>query len=76
MPILHDDRLIGRIDPEMDRKAEVLKINAVYAESCALVTEKMGKMVADAISELGSFLGAKEVVYGKKVPVFWKSQLS
>ncbi len=76
MPILHGDRLIGRIDPEMDRRKEVLKVNAVYAESDAPVTEKTGKMVADAINELGSFLGAKEVVYGKKIPTRWKSQLS
>ena len=76
MPILHGDRLIGRIDPEMDRGKEVLKVNAVYAESDAPVTEKTGKMVADAINELGSFLGAKEIVYGKKIPTRWKSQLS
>ncbi|TET58731.1 hypothetical protein E3J51_00550, partial [Candidatus Bathyarchaeota archaeon] len=76
MPILHGDRLIGRIDPEMNRREEVLKVNAVYAESDAPVTEKTGKMVADAINELGSFLGAKEIVYGKKIPTRWKSQLS
>ena len=32
LPILHGDRLIGRIDPAMDRKRGVLTINAVHAE--------------------------------------------
>ena len=32
LPILHGDRLIGRLDPVHDKKAGVLRVNAVYAE--------------------------------------------
>ena len=32
LPILHGDRLIGRIDPKFDRATGVLHVNAVYAE--------------------------------------------
>jgi uncharacterized protein YcaQ len=32
LPILRGDRLIGRIDPVFDRKAGVLRVNAVYWE--------------------------------------------
>ena len=32
LPILHGDRLIGRIDPKLDRKRNVLIVNAVFAE--------------------------------------------
>jgi uncharacterized protein YcaQ len=32
LPILHGDRLIGRIDPAFDRKTGVLKVNAVHWE--------------------------------------------
>ena len=32
LPILHGDRLIGRIDPRFDRETQVLHVNAVHAE--------------------------------------------
>src|SRR5262249_19119367 len=32
LPILHGDRLIGRLDPLYDKKAGVVRVNAVYAE--------------------------------------------
>ncbi len=33
LPILHGDRLIGRIDPVLDRKTGVLKVNSVHWEA-------------------------------------------
>ena len=35
LPILHGDRLIGRIDPRFDRATGVLHVNAVYAQEGA-----------------------------------------
>jgi uncharacterized protein YcaQ len=35
MPILHGDRLIGRVDPWLDRERACLRVNAVFAESGA-----------------------------------------
>ena len=32
LPILHGDRLIGRVDPRFDRETCVLHLNAVHAE--------------------------------------------
>ena len=32
LPILRGDRLIGRIDPVLDRKTGVLKVNSVHWE--------------------------------------------
>ncbi len=75
LPILHGDKLIGRIDPLMDRKKGILTINAVYAESFAPRTKDAGKDVARAIENLAEFLGARSIVYSSKVPDFWKSQL-
>lgn len=72
MPILHGDSLIGRIDPNMDRKSETLTINAVYAEPNAPETEEVAQAVADAIEELGTFLSAKTIVYSQHVPSSWK----
>ncbi len=32
LPVLHGDRIVGRIDPVFDRKTRVLTVNAVYPE--------------------------------------------
>ena len=56
LPILHGDRLIGRIDPLFDRKAGVLRHNTVYAEPVA--TEEAGPDVVAAIRDLADWLGA------------------
>jgi len=48
MPILHGDRLIGRIDPVMDRKRGRLTINAVYMEPNAPKSKETARAVACA----------------------------
>jgi len=75
MPILHGDRFIGRIDPVMDRKQRRLTINAIYAEPNAPKSKETARAIARAIEELGTFLGAKEIFYGRRVPAAWKSVL-
>ena len=59
LPILHGDRLIGRIDPVMDRRAKVLKVNAVYAEPDA--PADAWPAIDAAIGELADWLGANDV---------------
>jgi uncharacterized protein YcaQ len=74
LPILHGDRLIGRIDPEMDREHGRLMVNAVYAEADA--PKAAGRAVAGAIEDLAAFLGAKEIRYNRRrVPAIWKRAL-
>jgi uncharacterized protein YcaQ len=75
LPILHGDRLIGRVNPSMDRKQKRLTINAVYGQPDAPMDAETGQAVARAIEELGAFLGAKEIVYGERVPERWKDTL-
>ena len=72
LPILHGDRLIGRIDPVMDRTYGRLTINAVHAEPDAPRTKASAKAVRHAIEELGAFLGAREIVTGPRVPGGWQ----
>jgi uncharacterized protein YcaQ len=74
LPILHGDRLIGRIDPVMDRRAGRLTVNAVYAEPGAPDNSATGMAVAGAVEQLATFLGASEIVYGT-VPECWKLAL-
>jgi len=60
LPILHGDRLIGRIDPILDRKRGVLTVNAVYAEPKA--PSDAWPAINRAIEELAAWIGAEEIV--------------
>ena len=68
LPVLHGDRLIGRIDPAMDRRAALLRVNAMYAERDA-PSDAWPKVEA-AIRELGDWLGAEEVQL-PRLPAPW-----
>ncbi len=74
LPILHGDRLIGRIDPAYDRKARHLQVNAVFAEPAA--PRDAGPDVAAAIGQLAEWLGASTIGYGKVVAPAWRRALA
>ena len=61
MPILHGDRLIGRVDPRMDRKTNRLVINAVHLEPGVAVDGTTRTAIEGAIESLATFLGAAGV---------------
>jgi uncharacterized protein YcaQ len=72
LPILHGDRLVGRLDPAFDRKRRVLTLNAVYAEPGAPAA---GRAVRDAVEELGAFVGAEAIEYPAEAPRLWARSL-
>lgn len=61
MPILHGDRLIGRVDPRMDRKTGRFIINALHLEPGVNRDEDTRRAVEGAIESLGAFLGAEGI---------------
>lgn len=61
MPILHGDRIIGRVDPKMDRKAGQLVINAVHLEPGVTLDGETRAAVEEAIASLAGFLGAEGI---------------
>jgi hypothetical protein len=75
MPILHGDRMIGRVDPMMIRSMNQLIINAVYAERDAPMDAETAREISGAVSEMGTFLGAEQIIYGRHIPEQWKSAL-
>jgi uncharacterized protein YcaQ len=75
LPILWGDRLIGRIDPIMERSKDRLLINSVHAEPGAPSDKEVASKIREKIARLGEFLGVKEVVYTASVPAVWKSSL-
>jgi uncharacterized protein YcaQ len=69
LPILHGDRLIGRIDPVLDRKRRVLTVNAVHAEPKAPAAA--WRSIRAAIGELAAWIGADDVVL-PPLPAPWR----
>ena len=74
LPILRGDRLIGRIEPALDRKTGVLHVHGVFAEPRAPASAGSG--IAAATRRLAKWLGAGEIVYPRSVPAIWREALS
>jgi uncharacterized protein YcaQ len=74
LPVLHGDRLIGRVDPAMDRRRGRLVVNAVHAEPDA--RPAAGPAVATALHELAAFLGAADVELRRPPPSVWRQAFS
>jgi len=69
MPILHGDRLVGRLDPSFDRAANVLRINSVHAEADAPAVA--WPAIRKQIDELAAWLGADGVEL-PRLPSAWR----
>ena len=76
MPILHGSRLIGRLDPRLDRKSKTLHIHAVHAEPDAPLNTETATAVAQSITALSQFLGARQVAIDGSVPAGWRAGLA
>ena len=68
MPILHRDRVVGRLDPAFDREANVLRVRAVFAEPDA--PRDAWPAIRAQIDELASWLGADGAEIGELPPVW------
>jgi uncharacterized protein YcaQ len=55
LPILHEDRLVGKLDAAADRKAGVLRINAIHED--VKFTRAITKAVQAELEDLASWLG-------------------
>src|SRR5205807_2244959 len=60
LPILHEDRLVGKLDAAADRKASVLRVNAIHRD--VKFTRTMTKAVEAELDELASWLGLSATV--------------
>ena len=61
LPLLQGDRLVGRVDPEVDRRAGVLRVKAVHWERRAPKAARQG--LERALTELAGFVGADRIDY-------------
>jgi uncharacterized protein YcaQ len=59
LPVLHHDRLVGKVDATADRKASVLRVNAVHED--VKFTRPMAKAVQAELEDLAAWLGLEDV---------------
>ena len=57
LPILHDDRLVGKLDATADRKAGVLRVNAIHED--VRFTRSIRAAVDEEIESLAAWLGLR-----------------
>jgi uncharacterized protein YcaQ len=63
LPVLHQDKLVGKIDAKADRKASVLRVNAIHED--VKHTRAMTKAVEAELEDLASWLGLGAVERAK-----------
>jgi uncharacterized protein YcaQ len=70
LPILYGDRLIGRIEPRLDRKAKVLNILGTWFEDgfAPLDDPRFVGQLREAIEAYRSFVGAEKVTWPRTQP--------
>jgi len=68
LPILHKDRLVGRLDPKLEREAGKLCIKAIYLEPGVDPNAELVAAVATALRDFMKFHDAKELVIKRSQP--------
>jgi hypothetical protein len=68
-PILHGDRLVGRLDPVHDRAANVLRVQGVFAEEDA--PPDVWPAIRNQLDELAAWVGADGVEL-PSLPGVWR----
>ena len=60
-PILHNGRLVGRLDPKLHRKARALEIRGIFLEPGFKESGCFRRNLREALENLASFLGAIDI---------------
>ncbi len=59
LPILHRERIVGRLDPSFDRRTKVLTVKALHLEPGVRVTPVLVGAITGALDDLTMFLGGE-----------------
>ncbi len=76
LAILHRGRLVGRVDPKMDRAARRLIVRTAHLEPGVAPDEPLLQGLAGALRDLARFLGADEITVERSDPPSFASALS
>jgi hypothetical protein len=67
LPVLRGDRLIGRVDPKLDRKTGTLTLASVSLEP-GVETDAVAEPLAERLRAFATFLGAERVTVERAEP--------
>lgn len=68
LPILHQGRLVGRLDSKADRKAKTLLVCAIYLEPSEAVTDELVHSIGGALREFMAFHGSETLRIERSEP--------
>ena len=68
LPILHRDRLLGRLDPKAHRKERLFEIKALHLEPGVPVTEELVAELAGALRDCAAWHRTPEIVVRQSDP--------
>jgi uncharacterized protein YcaQ len=66
LAILHRGRLVGRIDPKMDRARKRLLLQALHLEPSAAISDALLDDLVVSVRDLARFLGAETIAVGER----------
>ncbi len=80
LPVLHEGRLVGRLDPKLHRDRGVLEIRRLAMEPGAptgrgVAAKALERGLRDAVHDLADFVGATSVEAAREVPAAWRRVL-
>ncbi len=75
LPILHNDRLVGRFDPKLERKSGKLILRSLYLEPGVKPGEKLVKDISTAMHDFMVFHEATELVIDRSEPPLFRKKL-
>jgi hypothetical protein len=68
LAILHQGRLVGRLDPRTDRAARRLEVRTAYLEPGVVLDDALLDGLAGALEDLARFVGAERVAIERAEP--------
>ncbi|MBU0490355.1 MAG: winged helix DNA-binding domain-containing protein [Chloroflexi bacterium] len=75
MPILHQGRMVGRLDPKADRKSGTLIVRAIYLEPGEALTDELVAGIAGALREFMAFHSSQTLVIERAEPAELRAAL-
>lgn len=75
LPILHNDRLVGRFDPKLDRTSGVLHLHALYLEPGIEPDAELVAGVATAMRDFLAWHGATNLTIAQSTPAEFGEKL-
>ena len=68
MPMLFGDRLVGRLDPQLDRERRRLVIRLLHLEPRVRVTARLRSALRAALESFARFHGAADIQIDRTIP--------